>query len=124
MDPYLCTHLIYAFYGIKTNGELRARNNLPDDLENLRKFNDLKLENPSLKTLLSVGGWSEGSTNFSIVAADPQKRQTFLNSTLDFLQRHNFNGLDIDWEYPNQRHSLKNNDKENFVVLLKELKEG
>ncbi|XP_065368948.1 probable chitinase 10 [Calliphora vicina] len=129
MDPFLCTHLIYAFYGITNSGELKIRNPHLDleennGLGNLRKFNDLKLKNPSLKTLLSVGGWNEGSTNFSIVAADPLKREKFRNSAIDFLQRHNFNGLDIDWEYPNQRHKLENNDRENFIMWLKELKEG
>ncbi|KAI8128837.1 putative chitinase 10 [Lucilia cuprina] len=125
MNPHLCTHLIYAFYGIETSGDLRIRD--PQlDLEvkngqgNIRKFNDLKLKNSSLKTLLSVGGWNEGSTNFSIVAGDPLKRMRFLHSVIDFLQRHNFN----DWEYPNQRHTLSNNDRENFVLWLSELKEG
>lgn len=129
MDPSLCTHLIYAFYGIKITGELKIRDPKLDLEENngrgnLKKFNDLKLKNPTLKTLLSVGGWNEGSTNFSIVAADPLKREKFMYSAIDFLQRHNFDGLDIDWEYPNQRHTLQNNDRENFVNWLMELKEG
>ena len=129
MDPSLCTHLIYAFCGVQQNGKLKV--NVPhldlDDskgLGNYRKFNSLKQKNPSLKTLLSVGGWKEGSLNFSIVAADPVKRSAFLQSSIELLNEYNFNGLDIDWEYPKERHDLKNNDRENFAVWLKELREG
>ena len=130
MDPSLCTHLIYAFCGLQQNGELKV--NVPhldsddnnEDLGNYRKFNNLKQKNPFLKTLLSVGGWKQGSLNFSIVAADPTKRAAFLRSSIELLQRYDFNGLDIDWEYPNERHGLKNNDRENFAVWLKELSEG
>ena len=130
MDPLLCTHLIYAFCGLQQTGELKINYphlELDDDIKgrgNYRIFNNLKLKNPALKTLLSVGGWIEGSLNFSTVAADPTKRATFLQSSLELLHKYNFNGLDINWEYPNERHGLKNNDRENFIIWLKELKEG
>ncbi|TMW42614.1 hypothetical protein DOY81_012308, partial [Sarcophaga bullata] len=82
MNPLLCTHLIYAFCGLQQTGELKINDphlDLDDDIKgrgNYQIFNNLKLKNPSLKTLLSVGGWTEGSLNFSIVAADPTKRAT------------------------------------------------
>lgn len=125
MDASLCTHMMYAFCGMQQNGELTVTNpHLALDLKNYKKFNNLKQKNPSLKTLLSVGGWDEGSLNFSIVAADPRRRATFLHSAIEILHKYNFNGLDIDWEYPNERHKLKNNDRENFAIWLKELKVG
>lgn len=129
IDPFLCTHLMYAFFGIEETGELRIIDpylDLEDNYGrgNIRKFNALKLKNPTLKTLAAVGGWNEGSKKFSIVAADPAKREKFVTSVVQFLQRHSFDGLDLDWEYPNQRHKLKNDDRSNFLQLLKELKEG
>lgn len=45
-------------------------------------------------------------------------RQTFIFSAIPFLREHNFDGLDVDWEYP------KRADKENFVNFLKELREA
>lgn len=45
-------------------------------------------------------------------------RQSFIFSAIPFLREHNFDGLDVDWEYP------KRADKENFVNLLKELREA
>ncbi|XP_013106880.1 chitinase-3-like protein 1 [Stomoxys calcitrans] len=129
IDPFLCTHLMYAFFGIEDNGDLRIIDpylDLEDNFGrgNIRKFNALKLQNPTLKTLAAVGGWNEGSKKFSIVAADPAKRERFVKTVVQFLQKHSFDGLDLDWEYPNQRHNLQNDDRNNFLQLIKELKEG
>nr|QDA39871.1 chitinase 3 [Phenacoccus solenopsis] len=46
-------------------------------------------------------------------------RQTFIYSAVPFLRARNFDGLDMDWEYPKG-----NDDKKNFVALLKELREA
>ncbi|XP_017051575.1 acidic mammalian chitinase [Drosophila ficusphila] len=129
IDPFLCTHLIYAFLGIEETGQLRvidAYLDLEDNSGrgNIKSFNALKLKNPVLKTLVAVGGWNEGSKRFSIVASDPLKRAKFVDDVVRFLQRHGFDGLDLDWEYPGQRHSLENDDRSNYITFLKELKEG
>ena len=39
-------------------------------------------------------------------------------SAVEFLREHNFDGLDMDWEYP------KSSDKENFSALLTELRQA
>ncbi|XP_017477717.1 PREDICTED: chitinase-3-like protein 1 [Rhagoletis zephyria] len=129
IDPFLCTHLMYAFFGIEENGDIRIIDPYLDLEENggrgnIRKFNALKLQNPTLKTMAAIGGWNEGSKNFSIVANDPERRQRFVRSVVHFIQRHGFDGLDLDWEYPNQRHNLTFDDKTNYVTLLRELREG
>lgn len=82
IDPFLCTHLIYAFVGLDAFGNLQSKNKQLDfsvkgGLGNYQKFNNLKTKNPTLKTLLSVGG-SKTSKNFSITAADPVKRHTYV----------------------------------------------
>ena len=82
------------------------------------RFNNLKIENPSLKTLLAVGGWNFGSKPFSDMASLKITRSEFVNSTIKFLRTRNFDGLDIDWEYPARRGGPPQ-DKVNLALLMK-----
>lgn len=41
-------------------------------------------------------------------------RQTFIYSSIPYLRDRDFDGLDIDWEYPKG-----GDDKKNYVLLLK-----
>ena len=88
---------------------------------NFNQLNKLKIENPGLQTMISVGGWT-WSTMFSDVALTEASRETFADSAVEFVQQWGFNGLDIDWEYPVKGGQPSNHhrpaDKENFVSLL------
>lgn len=75
-----------------------------------------------MKVSLAIGGWNEGSSNYSIMAADSNKRNHFVKQVTSFIRFHKFDGLDLDWEYPTQRGGAPH-DKENFVALCKELRE-
>lgn len=81
----------------------------------------MKRLNPKLKILAVVGGWGEGSINYSNMASDANKRKVFIQSALNFILQHGFDGLDLDWEYPAQRGG-RPEDKINYVTLLKEIK--
>ncbi|VVD06029.1 unnamed protein product, partial [Leptidea sinapis] len=90
---------------------------------NFRKFNALKQNNPNLKTILAVGGWNEGSAKYSIMAANANLRKNFITSTTNMLLTYGFDGLSLDWEYPNRRDSVYGvDDIDNYTKLLKELK--
>ena len=70
------------------------------------------------------GGWNAGSKKFSQMAADPVKRQTFLDSIIPFVKKYGFEGIDMDWEYPGSRDTIdEDGDKENFSVLCKMMAE-
>lgn len=127
IDPFLCTHLGYTFFGITTEGNIKCLDDYLDLEENwgrgnIKAFNDLKNVNPKLKTMAVVGGWNEGSIKYSQVAADPAKRQNFIRSSVEFIKKHNFDGLDLDWEYPAQRDSNNPADKANFATWLQEIR--
>ncbi|XP_037825720.1 acidic mammalian chitinase-like [Lucilia sericata] len=126
IDPSLCTHLSYSFFGITLAGEFKVLDewlDLDSGLGFISKTMDLKRLNPNLKILAVVGGWNEGSENYSKMAADANKRRLFIESALNFIKQHGFDGLDLDWEYPAQRGGSIE-DKVNFVTLLRELKEA
>ncbi|XP_076283245.1 endochitinase-like [Lasioglossum baleicum] len=118
LDVNLCTHVIYSFVGVKSNGEFK----LLDDKSDLPHFTKY-VKGHGAKALLSVGGASEKSKKFSNIAANAESRHRFVESAVNYLKKYNFDGLDVDWEYPNQNGGKKA-DKKNFVELLKELKQA
>ncbi|MPC36078.1 Acidic mammalian chitinase [Portunus trituberculatus] len=128
IDPNLCTHLIFGFAGLGSNNKIKVLdpwNELCDDygLCAFDRFTALKKKNTNLVTILAVGGWNEGSTKYSHMASSAASRKTFVDSAIKLLKDHDFDGLDMDWEYPTQRGGNPE-DRANFVLLLKDLKEA
>ncbi|KAJ8924365.1 hypothetical protein NQ315_007161 [Exocentrus adspersus] len=122
IDPNLCTHLIYSFVGINTDGSILLLDSTLDvNNANFANFNALKTRNAALKTLVAVGGWGEGSTKYSAVAASATSRATFIQSALNLVQTYGFDGFDIDWEYPAQRGGAAA-DVQNYATLIKEFR--
>ncbi|KAK2577217.1 hypothetical protein KPH14_003365 [Odynerus spinipes] len=125
LKPEYCTHLIYAFAGLNsTSWEIRSLDNWADleegGIGNYRKMTALRDKYPGLKISLAIGGWNEGSGNYSALVSDMNRRRTFINSVVNFLKKYKFDGLDLDWEFPGQRGGNPE-DKKNFALLVKEL---
>ena len=77
----------------------------------------MKKQNPAVKTLLATGGWNAGSKPFSDMVETRANRSEFVTSTIDFLRQRDFDGLDMDWEYPGKRGG-RPEDRARLVLLL------
>jgi chitinase len=99
IDPNLCTHIIYAFAQLN-NGVIAAYEWNDESTQwstgmYARMMNLRKASRP--KILLALGGWNHGSGKFSDMVRNATKRATFITTTIIFLQKHKFDGLDLDW---------------------------
>ncbi len=121
LDVSKITHINYAFAKLNKDGTITLCNE--EDGANFKQLNDLKKKYPALKVLISIGGW-ESSGNFSTVAANANTRKIFAQQCINFCKRYNFDGVDIDWEFPGfKEHQGTPADKQNFTLLLKKLHE-
>lgn len=122
IDPHGMTRINYAFAAIR-NGRMVIAT--ADDPSNLRQLTSLRRQNPSLSVLISVGGWL-GSAAFSDVALTAKSRAVFIQSAMEIQKSYDLDGLDVDWEYPGlpgTGNRFRSEDKRNFTLLLKELRE-
>ena len=126
--PGDATVIDYAFAFVSGDGALRLEG-VPGEEAILARLAALKDRDPGLRVMVSVGGWAR-SDRFSGMAADAAKRTAFIASSVAFLRRHRFDGIDIDWEYPGDigdrcppgETCQRPGDKRNFVRLARELR--
>lgn len=133
INPHLVTHINYAFAKVDTSGNIILFDSWADTdyrsdwntqrpyWGNFKELADLKKQNPHLKTLISVGGWTLSDT-FSVMAETPEGRRNFAKNAVKFCKQYGFDGIDIDWEYPGYTpHQGRPQDKVNFTLLLAEV---
>lgn len=116
------THIIFSFCHLK--GNRLAVDNAGDSVT-IHRLVALKKRNPTLKIILSLGGWG-GCEMCSPVFSTAAARKEFAKSVLKLNQDYKTDGIDLDWEYPAIEgypgHAYKPEDKQNFTALIQELR--
>ena len=84
-----CTHVVHSFATME-NGVLDGVWSNP--------LKELKKDNPELKLMLAVGGWGFGVTKMTEMLKDESSRKKFVDHSVGFLRKFEFDGLDLDFE--------------------------
>ncbi|TRM70077.1 glycoside hydrolase family 18 protein [Schizophyllum amplum] len=129
------THILYAFANVNAgSGEVSLSDLWADqDIHytgdswnepagnlygNLKQLYLIKKQNRHLKIMLSIGGWTY-SPSFHPVVVNPSLRAKFVASAVRLLADYGFDGLDVDYEYPQNDEQARG-----YVSLLAELRQG
>lgn len=136
-DTDYITHINYAFGhvnesfdGVMINRPPRPGSNASDagratSEDRLRSIVELKKQKPSLKVMLSIGGW--GSGRFSEMAADETNRLAFAADCQRVVREFGLDGIDLDWEYPTSSASgisSSPEDMDNFTLLVRDIRQA
>jgi len=112
------THIIYSFLKLQ-NDTLTFAND--EQQSTVEKLVALKKENPTLKIMVSLGGWG-GCGPCSELYSSAIHRNNFAKTTAALFKKYNIDGLDLDWEYPAiegyPNHKYDTADRANFTALI------
>lgn len=114
----ILTHVNYSFAIPAKTGDTLIP--LKDDSKLIRLVE--LAHDKDRKVFISIGGWGIGDgggddTRFHKMSETEEGRQRFIKSTMDFVNKYNLDGVDLDWEYPDE----KSQSADDYVLLVKDL---
>lgn len=109
------THLNYGFAVVK-DGVVTMHDT--DKAPGLIKDLDKRTEAANVAHMISVGGWNNSQEGvFENATATDAGLEKLANSMVSYMAQWNFDGLDIDWEYPDTEA-----EKAQFTKLIQSLR--
>ena len=123
IESNLCNHIIYGDVKLdKTTWKLTHKNRTIDvDLGGFRNVSEMKIQSPGLKVEIAAGMW-QTPKEYVDMATDPARRETFVQSVVDFVGENNFDGFHLHWGSPGSAEIDQNEARTHLTILLKELK--
>ncbi|TAQ91621.1 hypothetical protein B7494_g14 [Chlorociboria aeruginascens] len=113
------SHVFYAFANVGSDGSVFLSDEWADTQMSvdgasgcLGSLMQIKKQHEHLQVILSIGGGS-GSQNFAAVASTAAARDNFGKSAKGLVEASGFDGVDIDWEHPEDPQQGKD-----FLSLL------
>ncbi|XP_071699162.1 class V chitinase CHIT5a-like [Rutidosis leptorrhynchoides] len=107
IDTTLFTHAYYAFL---SPNNITFKFEIDDTTALLLKnFTTILHEkDPPVKTMFSIGGALDGPKIFSRMALSHDSRKCFTLSSIEVARKFDFDGIDLDWEFPQSPEDMVN----------------
>uniref|UniRef100_A0A182S9A2 chitinase n=1 Tax=Anopheles maculatus TaxID=74869 RepID=A0A182S9A2_9DIPT len=126
IDADLCTHIVYGFAVLDREGLTIKPHDSWADIDNRFYERVVELKKKGKKVTVAIGGWNDSAGDkYSRLVRSAQARKRFVDNVMQFIAKYNFDGLDLDWEYPVcwQVDCKKgySDEKEGFASLVVEL---
>ncbi|KAK4834913.1 hypothetical protein QYF36_002424 [Acer negundo] len=107
INSALFTHLICAFAPVNSTSYLLSPS--ASDEKHFSNFtNTVKQKNPSVTTLLSIGGGNENYSTFSSMVSNSSYRKSFIDSSIKLARLYGFQGIDLSWVSANTSMDMSN----------------
>lgn len=118
------THINFSFLDINSNLECAwdPATNDAKARDVVNRLTALKAHNPSLRIMFSIGGWYYSNdlgvshANYVNAVKTPASRTKFAQSCVRIMKDYGFDGVDIDWEYPQAA------EVDGFIAALQEIR--
>ncbi len=99
IDFRLYTHICHAFLDADREGRLEKARYVPS-----RELTT-EAHGAGVKVLISLGGWGWDEA-FAAIVAHPEAEDRYFHSVMEILDRFDYDGIDLDWEYPDTKDEV------------------
>ncbi len=118
---HLLTHINFSFAIPAKTGDTLLPLNKPSQLIDLIKY----AHTAQKSVFISIGGWGIGDgggddTRFHRMAEISTGRHVFVKSVMNFVRKYDLDGVDLDWEYPDENSP----SADHYVELVNELSDS
>lgn len=99
IDAKLCTHIVYGFAVLDRDTLTIKPHDTWADFDNRFYERVVAYKKKGVKVTVAIGGWNDSAGDkYSRLVRDAVARARFIKYIIEFIEKHNFDGLDLDWE--------------------------